>query len=99
MLARGFCHWDQSLPRWLLQELHLALDWASRWPLVLVKHWEAGLVYVICDSTGADERSYPMSEARGSGQEELPHIQGVVAVWVQEGLEELFHLQGQKGWR
>ena len=55
------------------------------------------MVYVICDSTGADERSYPMSEARGSGQEELPHIQGVVAAWVQEGLEELFHIEGQEG--
>ena len=27
----------------LLQELHLALDWAVRRPLVLVEHWEAGL--------------------------------------------------------
>ena len=26
----------------LLQELHLALDWALRWPPVLVEHWEAG---------------------------------------------------------
>ena len=23
--------------------LHLALDWALRWPLVLVEHWEAGM--------------------------------------------------------
>ena len=28
--------------QWLLQELHLALDWALRWPPVLVEHWEAG---------------------------------------------------------
>ena len=27
----------------LLQELHLALDWAVRWPPVLVEHWEAGV--------------------------------------------------------
>ena len=26
----------------LLQELHLALDRALRWPRVLVEHWEAG---------------------------------------------------------
>lgn len=26
----------------LLQELHLALDWAVRQPPVLVEHWEAG---------------------------------------------------------
>ena len=46
-------------------------------------------------------RSYPTSEARGSDREELPrvrgHIQGAVAAWAQEGLEELFHLQRQKG--
>ena len=28
--------------QWQLQELHLALDWAVRQPLVLVEHWEAG---------------------------------------------------------
>ena len=62
-----------------------------------MEHWEAGLVYVICDSAGADERSYPMPEARGSGREKLPHIQGVVAARMQEGLEELFRIQGQEG--
>ena len=29
--------------------------------------------------------------------EEQPHIQGVVAAWVQEGQEELLHVQGQEG--
>ena len=38
-----------------------------------------------------------MSEARGGGWEEQPHVQGAVAAWAQEGLEELFHVQGQKG--
>ena len=38
-----------------------------------------------------------MPEARGSSREEQPHVQGVVAVWAQEGLEELFHIQGQDG--
>ena len=28
--------------QWLLQELHLALDWALRRAPVLVEHWEAG---------------------------------------------------------
>ena len=58
--------------------------------------------------------SHPPSEVRGSGQEELlpsrlpqgmgggqeeqPHIQGAVAAWMQEGLEELLHVQGQEGW-
>ena len=27
-----------------------------------------------------------------------PHVQGAVAAWVQEGREELLHLQGQEGW-
>ena len=50
-----------------------------------------------CDDTGMAERGYPTSEARVRSQEEQSHLQGVVAVWVQEGLEELFHVQGQKG--
>ena len=28
---------------------------------------------------------------------EQPHVQGAVAVRAQEGLEELFHVQGQEG--
>ena len=39
----------------------------------------------------------PPPEARGGGREEQPYIQGVVAAWAQEGLEELFHIQGQEG--
>ena len=50
-----------------------------------------------CDSTGAAKRSYPTSEARGGGREEQPHVQGAVAARGQEGLEELFHVQGQEG--
>ena len=66
-----------------------------------------------CDSAGAAERIYPTPEARGGGREELPHapkpkargggqedqsnVQAAVAARVQEGLEELFHVQGQKG--
>ena len=41
----------------------------------------------------------PMPEARGSGQEEQPYVQGAVAVWVQEGLEELSRIEGQEGRR
>ena len=84
-----------------------------------------------CDGTGTAERSYPASEARGLGQEDLrpcsrgqvtllrpgtatrrtyptpkargcgweepSHLQRAVAAQTQEGLEELFHTQGQKG--
>ena len=37
-----------------------------------------------------------MPEARGSSREEQPHVQGVVAVRAQEGLEELSHVEGQE---
>ena len=44
-------------------------------------------------------RTYPTPKARGCGREEKPHVQGAMAARAQEGLEELFHLQGQKGWQ
>ena len=63
----------------------------------------------------AAEMSYPASKARGGGREELPHapkpkargggqedqpnVQAAVAAWVQEGLEELSHVEGQEGRR
>ena len=50
-------------------------------------------------SGAAAGRSYPTSEVRGGGQEDLPHLQGAVAAWAQDGLEEVFHVQGQKGWQ
>ena len=45
------------------------------------------------------ERSYPSPKVRGGGQEEEPQVQGSVAARVQEGLEKLFHVQGQEGQR
>ena len=45
------------------------------------------------------ERSYPMSEVRGGGREEQPHVQGAVAAQAHEGLEELSHVEGQEGRR
>ena len=63
---------------------------------------------------GPAERRYPESEVRGGGREELPHapmpearggsredqphVQGAVSAWAQEGLEELFHVEGREGW-
>ena len=41
----------------------------------------------------------PKPEARGSGRENQPHIQGAMAAWAQEGLEELSHVEGQEGQR
>ena len=40
------------------------------------------------------ERNYPTSEVRGSSREEQPHVQGAVAVQVQEGLEEPSQVEG-----
>ena len=37
-----------------------------------------------------------MPKARGGGREDQPHAQGAVAAWVQEGLEELSHVEGQE---
>ena len=44
-------------------------------------------------------RTNHMPEARGSDQEDKPHVQGAVAAWAQEGLEELSHVEGQEGWQ
>ena len=52
-----------------------------------------------CHGAGTAERSYRPSEVRGGGWEDQPHVQGAVAAWIQESLEELFHIQGQEGWR
>ena len=37
-------------------------------------------------------RSNCTTEARGGGQEDQPHVQGAMAAWAQEGLEELSHI-------
>ena len=42
-------------------------------------------------------RSTGYAEARGGGREDQPHVQGAVAAWAQEGLEELSHVEGQEG--
>ena len=39
-----------------------------------------------------------MPKARGGGREEQSHVQGVVAVQAQEGLEEPSHVEGQERW-
>ena len=38
-----------------------------------------------------------MPKVRGGGREEQPHMQGAAAVQLQEGREELLHVQGQEG--
>ena len=64
-----------------------------------------------CEGAGTAERSYPTSEVRGSGREEIPHalkpeargggreeLPHAMAAQAQEGLEELSHVEGQEGW-
>ena len=60
--------------------------------------FEIASKYCISDSfVAAAGRRYSIPEARSSGREEQPHVQGAVAAWAQEGLEELPHIQGQEG--
>ena len=49
------------------------------------------------EARAATGRSNPTPKARGGGLEEQPHVQGVVAVWAQEGLEEPSHVEDQDG--
>ena len=50
-----------------------------------------------CDSTGMAKRSHPTPEAKGGGREDQPDLQGAVAAWAQEGLEEPSRIEGQEG--
>ena len=52
----------------------------------------------LCPWSGVPaERSYWADKVRGGGREEQPHVQGAVAAWSQEGIEELLHIQGHEG--
>ena len=44
------------------------------------------------------KRSYPISQVRGRGREDQPHVQGAAVAQAHEGREELHHVQGQEGW-
>ena len=63
-------------------------------PHVQGQGWQPGRATPCPSSVVVAGRSYPPPEARGSGLEEQPNVQGVVAVRAQEGLEELRHIQG-----
>ena len=51
------------------------------------------------EGSTATRSSNPKPKARGGGREGQPHVQGVVAVQAQEGLEEPSHLKVRKGSR
>ena len=53
--------------------------------------------YHTSEVRGGGQEEQPHAEARGGGQEDQPHVQGAVAARVQEGLEELSHVEGQEG--
>ena len=40
---------------------------------------------------------WPGGDTLRPRREDQPHIQGAVAVWAPEGLEELSHVEGQEG--
>ena len=52
------------------------------------------------DGRGQGRRPRPGAapETRGSSQKEQAHARGMVAAWVQEGLEEPSHVESQEGW-
>ena len=71
----------------------------GRWPRGVTPHPRSGAA---AESARLRQRrnggeELPNSDIRGGGREELPHVQGVVAARAQEGLEELFQVQGQEG--
>ena len=45
--------------QWLLQELHLALDRALRWPPVMVENWETGASLSIMEEGSGPQRPNP----------------------------------------
>ena len=45
------------------------------------------------DARGGSLEEQPTPKARGGGWDDQPHVQGAV----QEGLEELSHIEGQEG--
>ena len=46
---------------------------------------------------GGGREEQPTPEARGGDQKDQSHVQEAVAARVQEGLEELSHVEGQEG--
>ena len=59
-----------------------------------------GNTYFEARGGGREELPHaPKLKARGGGQEDQPYVQGPVAAWAQEGLEELSHVEGQEGWQ
>ena len=46
---------------------------------------------------GGGWEEQPHAQGQGQWREDQTHVQGAVAVWAQDGLEELSHIEGQEG--
>ena len=75
----------------------------QEWPRRATPHLRSGVVaersYTMPKARGRGQEDHSKPEARGGGRVDQPHVQGVVAARVQEGLEKLSHVEGQEGWR
>ena len=78
----------------------LPCDGVQAWPRGATAHPRSGTGAgkTPCPRGGGQEE-LPQSEVSGGCWEEQPHVQGAVAAWAQQGLEELFQVQGQEGCR
>ena len=61
-----------------------------------MQHRDSGFLFCFFDYTPLWAIT---TKARGGGWEDQPHVQGAVAAWEQEGLEELSYIEGQEGRR
>ena len=50
------------------------------------------------EARGSGQEELPLARDRDGSREEQPHIQGAMAARVQEGLEELSHVEDQEAW-
>ena len=93
----GGCDWHTSRG----QEELPHVRGKGQWPRV-PGYDGAGMAeksYPSLRSGAVARRTNPTPEARGGGREDQPHVQGVVAAQVHEGLEALSHIEGQEGQR
>ena len=64
---------------------------------MLEGRWPRGATLHLRTEVVAESARLQQCRSRGGSWEDQPHIQGAVAAAAPEGLEELFHVQGQEG--
>ena len=79
----------------LLQELHLALDQALRWPLVLVEHWEASVLSSSSMGEGMSSlsKSCQIPEGEGGSGSACLHLPVSMAEPEQQVVQDCFSLK------